>query len=321
MRMRCAAAIVLAACLISNQPTRAATRSFVFQNNFWVNLHHLVRGEARRRSLHLPLVLAPDLLNAEEQRAWNRALDAYVELANKELVFDADLVRINNALTRVSAASLPPGIVDEPTRRALNAAAPVYRAHGWPEQRRLNDAWIAQMRPVVERHAVALVPALVKAYRTKMPSKPIIVDACEEAGPNAAYTTQGPGGTQGHTTIDVRAEHNTGDPGLEIVFHEASHTLNDHVIDAIRKAAARLQVEVPDNLAHALLFYTTGELVRRELARTGEPHYVPYADRFGIYNNGWLGYRAALEREWQPYLDGKIGFDEALEAVVRDAGK
>jgi hypothetical protein len=26
---------------------------------------------------------------------------------------------------------------------------------------------------------------------------------------------------------------------------------------------------------------------------------------------------AAREPDWQPYLDGTIGFDEALEAVVR----
>jgi hypothetical protein len=29
--------------------------------------------------------------------------------------------------------------------------------------------------------------------------------------------------------------------------------------------------------------------------------------------------RAAFERDWQPYLDGKISFEQALHDVVRDA--
>ena len=31
--------------------------------------------------------------------------------------------------------------------------------------------------------------------------------------------------------------------------------------------------------------------------------------------------RAALERNWQPYLDGKAGFDTALRDPVRDASQ
>ena len=29
--------------------------------------------------------------------------------------------------------------------------------------------------------------------------------------------------------------------------------------------------------------------------------------------------RAALERDWQPFLDGKISYEEALKNFVRDA--
>lgn len=47
--------------------------------------------------------------------------------------------------------------------------------------------------------------------------------------------------------------------------------------------------------------------------------FVPYAYRFGLYNHGaWKSYRIALEKDWQPYLDGKIAFAEAIRALVRD---
>jgi len=64
--------------------------------------------------------------------------------------------------------------------------------------------------------------------------------------------------------------------------------------------------------------YTTGEIVRCELGKQVDPAYKPYAYR-GLYARaGWDKMRTALERDWQPYLDGKTGFDLALRDLVRD---
>ena len=88
---------------------------------------------------------------------------------------------------------------------------------------------------------------------------------------------------------------------------------------AINEECAAQKVRAPRNLWHALIFYTTGELVRRELGMAGDAHYMPYAYRFDVYAKGMDKDRAALERDWQPWLDGKVPFEDALRNLVRDA--
>ena len=319
MRTTCVVAS-LASILTFVQPAqRAAVVTLRFQNDFWVNLHHVVRGDARRASLKLPVAVPVESLPAAERAAWSEALSAYSDLSTKNLVFDPGLIAINNALSQLTGTDLPPGVVAEPVRRALAAAAPVYRAHGWLGQQRLNDAWIAEIRPQVEAYAPAVAAALASVYHATWRAGPIVVDACAEAGPNNAYTTDGPSGTAGHTVVASRTPSNSGDSGIETIFHEASHTIDDQIARPFVEEAARQHVAFPDGLDHAILFYTTGEIMRREFARIGKSGYVPYGDRFDVYKNGWQQFRVVLEQDWLPYLDGKASFDAAVAAVVRDA--
>lgn len=62
-----------------------------------------------------------------------------------------------------------------------------------------------------------------------------------------------------------------------MVFHEASHLLAERVERAIAAAAEAQHQPVPEDLWHALLFYTAGAQVRRAL-----PSYRPYADKNGL---------------------------------------
>jgi hypothetical protein len=300
-------------------PVRSPALTFEFQSNFWVNLHHLVRGDARRASLKLPVVVRLESLPPDERTGWSEALSAYSDVAAKNLIFDPGLISINNALSALTGADVPTGLVDESIRHALTLASGVYRTHGWLDQEHRNAAWIADTRPQVERHAAAMASALAAAYHASWKPGLIVVDACVEAGPNNAYTTAGPPGTAGHTVVAVRTPSNSGDAGVETIFHEASHTIDDQIARPFIDEATRQHVRFPDGLDHAILFYTTGEIMRREFARTGTPGYVPYGDRFGVYKNGWQTFRTALEKDWLPYLDGKASFDNAVTTLVRDA--
>lgn len=316
-----AIAVVLAVLTViglSGPPLRAAETPFRFQNSFWVNLHHFVRGESHRRAFNAPPLMPVSALSEAERAAWTSALDAYAELANLDLVFDERLARINNALaTQGEAATLPEGLVEPGVVAALNRAAPIYRAHLWPEHRRLNEEWIASTRPLVEQHAPALIRALTDAYHVKWPAEPFLVDASFEAGPVGAYTTGGPPGVAAHTVI---APAKAGEPAvaLEIVLHEASHSVDDQIVKLVDAEAARQQVKPLPELWHAIIFYTTGELVKRELHKEKDASYKPYAYRFGVYDRGWQLLRAGLERDWQPYLDGKMEFPQALAKLVAD---
>jgi hypothetical protein len=76
-----------------------------------------------------------------------------------------------------------------------------------------------------------------------------------------------------------------------------------------------------------LIFYTTGEVIRPILASSdvapashsgGVPGggYTPYAVREGLYARGWKEYLDVLQRFWQPYLDGRATFSDAIARMV-----
>jgi hypothetical protein len=328
--MRATVALLLLAIVVRSTPgtrtqgTSGTRGTFVLQNNFWVNLHHVLRSESRRREVRARLKVKPDDLSSAERVTWSAALDAYRGHAEASLLFDATLVRISNALTRIpSEAPLPASLdgVDARTLRALAAAAPVYRAHYWAAQRELNDRWIAALRPALEAHGDAMIAAIEGAYAVRWPPDPIVVDACAEAPPTGGYTTDGPVGTAAHTVIEAANPEYQGDMAFEMLFHEASHAaaIGGPLIAAINASAARGGVAAPVDLWHVVIFYTAGELARRLLGKAGEARYLPYAYRYHVYSRGWQTLRDAAVRQWQPHLDGKTAFADAVDALVADA--
>ncbi len=298
---------------------------FVFHNNFWVNLHQTLYAEAGRaggsRRAGGSDGSGRSGGSGGDEATWQSALDAYADLAKRDLIFDAKLVAINDALGRIATeADVTDTAIEPGVRAALNQAAPIYRLRGWPRQRQTNDAWIADMKQRVDRHGAALVRALAHAYRTDWPSKPILIDVSGEAGVYGGYTTNdGPAGFAAHSTIAPGGKGAEGDMGLETIFHEASHAVDASIMRMINAECAVQKVRAPRNLWHALIFYTTGELVRRQVGMAGDEHYMPYAYRFDVYSKGMEKDRAALEQDWQPFLDGTVPFEEALRNLVRDA--
>jgi hypothetical protein len=298
-----------------------AAAIFSFQNNFWVNLHQFLHAEAGRRAAGQALRFEPSTLPQADRAAWEDALTAYGPISKRDHVRDAGLIAVNDALSQVEGDTLPTTI--EPAiGAALTRAAPVYRAGLWPEHRRANEAWIATMRPIIERIAPSLTVQLAQAYHASWPSQPILVDVSHAAGRFGAYTTLQFGrALAGHATVSSFDEGSDGEMGVETVFHEASHTIGPSIMRMIAAEARSQNVAQPPNLWHALIFYTTGELVRRALGKTGDSHYLPYAYRFSVYEKGMLPDRGSLEKNWQPWLDGKVSFEQALRNLVRDVAR
>ena len=106
--------------------------------------------------------------------------------------------------------------------------------------------------------------------------------------------------------------------GVEALFHESSHLLMDSVESAMRRAAVARGKSFRDvggfDASHALLFYTVGEVVRRTIPA----HTVTFAERRGMWDagGGFARYHDALVRHWQPYLDGRATFEQAIEGLV-----
>jgi hypothetical protein len=303
-------------------PAQERKSVFVFQDNFWLNLHQFLRGEVYRRSVRATPGLDTGLLPEADSSVWNRAIDSYVDVASHDVLFDDLSRKTGNALATVGDVKVLPESLDRiigaNTRVALNSAAPIYRTRVWPARQRDNEAWIASARALLAQHETTMAATLARIYRVDWPSDPILVDVVGEVGPNSAITHGGPAGLAAHTQASAGSRRNTGDAPLELLFHEATHAalLEGHIQSMIQEECARQKLQVPENLWHAMIMFTSGAVARQELAKSGNREYVPYAYRYNQYTPVE---RSALERDWQPYLEGKASLEQALHDLVRDA--
>jgi hypothetical protein len=316
--------ILLAALLLCgvSGPAQERRERFVFQDNFWLNLHQFLRGEIYRRNVKANAGLDTASLSEADKQVWNRALEAYTDLAKRDLLFDNLMRTISNALATSGNADRLPASFDQAiganTRAALNAAAPIYRERVWPGRQRKNEAWIASAKALLALHEAAMAARIEHVYRVTWPRDPLLVDVVGETGNSSAFTHEGPPGSAAHIQASAGSLRNTGDAPLELLFHEACHAegIEDRIRGMIEDESARQNLKAPENLWHATIMFTTGEIARRELAKPGSGEYVPYNAK---YNQLTPVERAAFERDWQPYLEGKAPLDQALRDLVRDA--
>lgn len=328
--------------------TEAPLPVFELHSGFWINLHHMLYQEARQRTVSLsrqpsgsksssgPAIkstLSTDpALTTAEKKAWDEAITYYAEnYANKDLLFTTELIQLKNQLgdfedcdelsgrkRKFCDAGLPPRLT-----QVLEAAAPVYRAHEWADHDRANRRWILRVAPLVRAQGVGLSERLAEIYQTRWPHEKIRVDVAAYANWAGAYTTVDPL----RVTIASLDARNQGAQALEVLFHEGSHGIAEPVQAAIIRECRQRDKPIPRDLWHALVFYTTGVVIRPALASSPATAggkegsapgggYTSYASREALDQRGWKGYFDVLQRFWQPYLDGQASFDDAIARMV-----
>jgi hypothetical protein len=321
---------------------------FELHSGFWINLHHTLYHEAKQRAaaaappdkndkssrpaMKTAAEAKPNLTPAE-QKSWDDAVTYYLtNYAEKDPLFTTELIQLKNQLgdfedcdeisgrnKRFCDAGLSPKMT-----LLLEAAATVYRAHLWPDHDRANRRWIQRVAPLVIEQGVGLSERLADIYQTHWPRQKIRVDVSAYANWAGAYTTTDPL----RVTIASLDARNQGTEALEVLFHEASHGIAEPVQEAIIRECRQRDKPIPRDLWHALIFYTTGEVIRPILATSDVPPpsghsgsvpgggYTPYAVREGLYERGWKGYLDVLQRFWQPYLDGQATLSDAVARMV-----
>lgn len=323
-------------------PDERIERHFDFTSARLVNLHHFLlqqaaldpslpqRGRRPMKPRH-PLVDTSTWTEGE-QKAWDAALTYYRDhLVGRSTLFDRRMRSIRDALSGAvsrpiaiaspvaeSSSDLAPlskdlasfDAIDDKLARVLEGADAVYRKRLWPQHDARNRAWVAAIRPRLRTVIAEFPQRLVEVYGVEWPMdpNPIRVDVSVDADWAGAYTTLEPP----HVCLSSTDARHEGWLAIEILFHEASHILVSEVSREIREACGERSMEVPRDLWHVVLFYTTGELVRPYAGESFEA----YADANGLYERvpEWGRYRDAIVVEWQPYLDGKI---ERIEAVAK----
>src|SRR4029077_18203561 len=287
---------------------------FELHSGFWINLHHTLYLQARqsRDDRGAPSGRGTDTTHRtpNERAAWEAAVAYYqANYADKDLLFNSELILLKNQLgefegcnelsgvkVKTCNAGLPPKLT-----QVLESAAAVYRAHEWRNHDRANRAWIAVAAPLVREKGLGLAERLSQVYQTRWPREKIRVDVTAYANWGGAYTTLDPL----RVVIASTDPRNQGNAALEILFHEASHGIAEPVQLAINRECRQRDKAIPRDLWHALLFYTTGEVIRPVMAAQGaeaeknggnsgsiatNAEYMPYAFRERLYQRGWDNY-------------------------------
>lgn len=327
---------------------------FEFHSGFWVNLHHFLYHEARAKSAakdarDASASASPVLrqtpgstvtLNPTEQRIWNDAIAHYQENHTmKDMQINIDLILLKNQLedfedceelTGKKKTACDAGLPGK-EGAVLESVAAIYRAHWWTDHNRANRRWVARVAPLVREQGVGLSERLAEIYQSKWPKERIRVEVCAYANAAGAYTTLDPL----RVTISSLDPRNQDAEALEVLFHESSHGLALPVQDAIARECRQRDKPIPRNLWHALIYYTTTEVLRPILQGATAETFTPAAKSSSQANvvqkatrpipdeltdnltqRGWENYLHLLTTFWQPYLDGRVTFEDAIAHIV-----
>jgi hypothetical protein len=302
----------------------ATTPHFTFYSDFDTNLNDaLIAAGVTRKGGKPELFHAGDEVSCfgklppSARAAWDGAVAYYTEI-----ISPANWNDNQQFLIRMQLAGFDEELKDAGDRQFVEiarsfraAATPAYKACRWAARDETNRRWIAELKSRLAADEQKIASRLEQLYRKQWNGLPIPVDVVETVDWSGANSIiRHPAG--GHLLISSPSYQ--GPAALEVVFHEASHLLmdrNDPVQQALDKAAKDADFRLPRDLWHVVLFYTTGETVRRILDEGGQPGYTPMV--YAIMERGsWGGYRKALDSAWRPYIDGKRTLPEAAASLI-----
>jgi len=333
IRLSVATAVLVMTCLVVFPAAQqsVAPRFFTFETDeFWLNLHHFLyvlgRAEAKTPdSMEAAVAGAPreaerglQGLTRDEQMTWAGAVSAYAAGLSLRSNLEASMTSVTRALAGIGDRPNLAGIsIDPAVAAVLERAAPIYRKAWWTPHRDANRAWRSSAESLVDRYGRPTIEFVSKAYGAAWPASGYPVHICGYANFGGAYSIGGANFVIVASITDV----NDGLHGLEIMVHEGMHQWDGQMSATLSGHARTLNVSVPRDLTHAMIFFTAGEAVRRI-----DPAYVPVADAFDVWPKQLSGaslpaqrLKPVLEEAWEPYLRGSGTRDEALAALVARA--
>lgn len=306
----------------------ATTPHFAFYSDFSTNLNDalIAAGEARNDGepelFHSGAEKSCfDELRSSRRAGWNRAVDYYAEIISPSNSFGLARRLVGDELAGVRVISEDAwdrGFI-QIAKGFQAAASPAYEACRWTAQDAENRQWIDELIQLLKIYEAPVAQKLANLYAKSWHGLPIPVDVVSTADSTGARTLNlEPDG--GHTLISSSNPGYKGHAALEMVFHEASHTLTGRGAPmplALYTTADDLGREIPRDFGHLMLFYTTGETVRRVLAEADEPDYTMALDAFDLWNGPWGRYRDAVVSIWPAYLDGEHTLSEAASDLIQ----
>jgi hypothetical protein len=313
----------------SSLQSSPAPALFTFStDDFWLNLHHFLYAagviEARLPDASQPALApaGPDVerglqrLDADQRRKWADIVGRYAKEWSLRLPgTDPGTIRAladaGDAPT-LAGARVPPALL-----AALEEAAPIYRAGWWSAHRDGNRASQSQLEPLIARYGDEVRRFVTRAYGVDWPASGRSIRVTAYANFGGAYSLVN-GGVIVVSSVDPNSR---GLSGLEGIFHESMHQWDPQTFAALGEQAKKINVQVPPDLPHAMIFFTAGQAIR-EIS----PDYVPTVNRLGIWDVKLSGSSLPASRlqqplldAWQPYLEGRGSREDALALLVAKA--
>jgi hypothetical protein len=285
---------------------------FEFHSAFLMNLHaFLLDASTRNREISsYNWMVSP---TPAEAQTLTRAIAFYqANYAQRNLIDDPTMTDIKKALSVNDSQRDPNGLNLPPALTAvLSNVSPIYLRSLWPAQDRSNREWIRQVKALNAQYGAEVQAGIEHFMNHRFQITPIRVDIVVATGSrNGGYTD-----TQ--TILPSGRTDYQGLAALEMLYHEATHI---DVVDTITHqidAELKTQHRSGDSLWHAVQFYTVGDVVKGVYSRKGNIDYQTYANLNGVYTRGsWPTYRAAIEAEWRPYLQGHATMQQAISRMI-----
>jgi hypothetical protein len=320
MRLNCHTSLLLGALFVASLPTIAAPAIelpahrmlFEFHSAFLMNLHaFLLDASTRKREISsYNWTVSP---TPAEAKTLTRAIAFYQSnYAQRNLLDDPTMSDIKKALSVNDSRQDPNGLNLPPALTAILASvSPIYLRTLWPAQDRSNREWIRHVTKLNAQYGAEVQVDIEHFMNHRFQTTSIRVDIVVATGSrNGGYTDTQIILPSGRTDYQ-------GLQALEMLYHEATHIdVADTVTEAI-DAELKAKHRSADSLWHAVQFYTVGEVVKSVYKRKGNIGYHTYADLNEVYTRGsWPIYHAALEAEWNPYLQGHVTMQEAISDMV-----
>ncbi len=246
-----------------------------------------------------------------EPLAWRYINDAILE--------GPDMATIVSRASGAPASLAPPDA--EGVRKiltALGAAWPRFEKHDL-DARRIS---LQKMRLRIEKLTTLFEPKVMPVVYAKlaltMPDAPVtvypVIDALDA-------------GVMGRTSagyyLVIPTTRRSDMVVLESLIHEMTHLLDaiqpadqKSILRRVRSAAAGSSRKEVEEMLHALVTYNSGVI----LQRFGKPDYTPMVDASPAMGQKIARFRTVFDGAWSEYLNGKIGEEQVIEALVGSIG-
>jgi hypothetical protein len=288
-----------------------------FSSRASLNLHHFLYELARDQE-QLEWALANKALRQSEKETLDLAVAEYKkfqQVRGTHILFsDSTMSELTSILMMADQQEVEKQ--NNSLFQAYKGFLPIYQRVFWPVHLTENKIWLNTLLKKLTRYGEPIQVRLSQVFQSKLVLKPVHkVDIVYKPGiRQGAYTSR-----NAHSIINSSYADYQDWQAMEIVFHELCHTIavnrSSKLRQLIKTEFERAGMSQHMDIWHPILFYSVGQIVKQNIS-SEQAGYQSYATKNNLYQTGWQYPEAIFIECWQPYLDGLISMQQAIQNLA-----